>query len=365
MLSLGMAKFQRPRFAKLSILVGAPALASLILLALGCSSKAMDVEGAPDASAMDGARETRADGSTRWPPNDLDAGLTTDAPAMPTDAGDMREDLQVAGGDVQGQWCGNIDVQDSVVIPSGQTLFVCEGTSISVAEGARIRIDGTLELRGTARQPIRIEGQDWLGLVTNGTLQGTFAEVRGAGVCVKGNDGGEIALHDSYLHDCGQTLSAVNGAHMDRSILEGGSSVSMMGGTLKMTDSVIDLMHDTAAPDCTRLSNASVELSHVHFTGCHCPLHFDSGGATDIIVEDSVFDGATYPAMVAKVRGRFTRNHFSGTAADFLDIGGSIDLDIADNYFGGNAPKISGGPVEQFKNREKFLSEPVAGVGPR
>ena len=308
---------------------------------------------------------SKDDGSTRWPPNSSDASVSSDAGAQDDATVTPREDHEVPGGDVSGTWCGAIDVQSTVTVPSGQQLEVCAGSTIIVAEGARLRVDGALLLRGTGAAPIRISGSGWLGIVVAGMLDGTFAEVRDAGTCIKGNEGGQIALHDSYLHSCVQTLNAVNGAHMDRTILEGGSSVSLSGGILKMTDSVIDLMHDAQAPDCTKFANTSVELSHVHFTGCHCPLHFNSAGTVPVVVEDSIFDGAAYPAMVANISGRFSRNHFSGTSSDFLDIGGSIDLDIADNYYEGNAPQITGGPVEQFKNREQYRAEPVPDVGPR
>ncbi len=341
----------------------------MLLLALSaCTSAELDPTNSGDASVERDA-DTKQDGSTRWPPNEADATVTSDAVVSRSDAGVdaslPREELAVPGGDVMGTWCGDIIVLDAVTVPSGETLEVCAGTTIAMAEGSRLRVDGTLKLSGTNSQPIRISGTGWLGLVVGGTLDGVFTEVRGAGTCVKGNDGGQIMLHDSYLHDCGQTLNAVNGAHMDRTIIEGGTSVAISGGVLKMTDSIIDLMHDTKSPDCTKFNNASVELSHVHFTGCHCPLHFNSGSPTPIVIEDSVFDGATYPVMVAKVSGRFARNHFEGTASDFLDIGGSIDLDIADNYFGGEAPDITGGDVEQFKNRDQYRAEPVPGVGPR
>lgn len=355
MLSLAMGTFQ--------LLVAASAVWVLLTLGACTSGEVAQPMSGEDARVRDGG-QTGQDGSTRWPPNQMDAAVGADASSGDA-SGEAREDLTLAGGDVSGRWCGNITLEDTVTVPSGAVLEVCGGSTVEVAEGARVRVDGTLRLEGATNAPIRFSGDGWLGLVIAGELEGTFTEVRGAGVCVKGNDGSQITLHDSYLHDCDQTLNAVNGAWLDRSILEGGTSVAMMGGVLKMTDSVIDLMHDRQAPDCTKFTNTSVELSHVRFTGCHCPIHFNSGGEADIIIEDSVFDGATYPVMAAKVRGSFARNHFEGTSADFLDIGGSIDLDIADNYYGGGAPEISGGSADQFKNRQQFRSEPVPGVGPR
>lgn len=362
MLSLHMPKVQ-------TLLVLSSALVAFVgctAILLGCTSGELDPGSASDA-AMEAS--PRDDGSTRWPPNASDASTRQDTGTRVSDgqvdSAGPREDLDIPGGDVSGAWCGAIRVLGTVTVPAGQALEVCAGTSITVADGARLRVDGQLFLHGTSVKPIRISGSGWLGIVVAGAVDGTFTEVRDAGTCIKGNDGAQIVLHDSYLHSCGQALNSVNGAHMDRTIIEGGSSVSLSGGLLKMTDSIIDLMHDTQAPDCTKFTNTSVELSHVRFTGCHCPLHFGSAGATPIAIEDSVFDGATYPAMVANVRGRFARNHFSGTSSDFLDIGGSIDLDIADNYYEGNAPDITGGPVEQFKNRDQYRDQPVSGAGPR
>ncbi|MCA9583285.1 MAG: hypothetical protein KC416_15905, partial [Myxococcales bacterium] len=103
-------------------------------------------------------------------------------------------------------------------------------------------------------------------------------------------------------------------------------------------------------------------LSHVRFTGCHCPIHINSGEGS-FMVTDSIFDDAAVAMMIGNAEGTFTRNHFLGKLS--LNDLGPINANVADNYYGGGAPTISPNKPDRFKGAGTYRADPIAGVGPR
>ncbi|HEY8430046.1 MAG TPA: hypothetical protein VIL20_16805, partial [Sandaracinaceae bacterium] len=104
-------------------------------------------------------------------------------------------------------------------------------------------------------------------------------------------------------------------------------------------------------------------LDHVWITNCHCPIHITRADSVEVTA--SILDGASVPVMIANTRARFFGNVIEGTGADFDDIGGGIDADIAGNYYGGDAPRLATADESQFTGADDVLAEPPAGAGPR
>src|SRR5690606_16842440 len=146
-----------------------------------------------------------------------------------------------------------------------------------------------------------------------------------------------------------------NGGTFDRSVIFGGSTVSVTGGVLSMTDSEIDLDHPAASPDCTHFADSTVRLDHVRITNCHCPLHIESTNAP-ISITNSVFDGAAIPMMISSSTGAFHGNVLVGQSAQIQDIGGDIDLDVSGNFFEGDAPVLDTDDASQFTGIGETLS---------
>ncbi len=278
------------------------------------------------------------------------------------------EMTEFAGGDASGQWSGHVVVSGSVRVPAGQTLELLAGTYVEVATGAeRINIDveGTLLIQGAMGSPVTLTAtQGWAGLNVSGTVRGGFVNIRMAERGIRGEEGSVIELADTTILECAQSMTLASGGTFDRTTIIGGSTVRISGGVLRMTDSVIDFEKPEEVPDCTKWSGGGAVLDHVRFTGCHCPLHFDAA-TEEVVITNSIFDGAAYPAMVAQMNGRFNGNHFLGGINHLLDVGGGINLDISGNYFDGGAPNLGSGDLSQFQNADVYETSPISGVGPR
>lgn len=277
------------------------------------------------------------------------------------------EVLVVPGGEVSGAWCGWVRVEAPITVPAGASLSVCAGSRVIFEpdQANGIAIVGDLVLAGSAGAPVILEGDGaWRGLRVGGTLDAAHFEVHGASTCVEGLAGGRITLDHGLIEGCTTPLATAVGATLTHTRILGGGSVQVTGGILDATDTLLDLQHATRAPDCTRFNGGGARLSHVRFTGCHCPLHFDAA-PEGLEVTDSVFDGAVYPVMLARTTGSFHRNNFAGTADHFLDIGGNFAVDIQDNWYEGAAPRLSSGDLGQFSGGDGWAAAPFADAGPR
>ena len=311
-------------------------------------------QAAPDAVLA--GDQALVDVSAAPVPNDL----------MLTDGPPIRAQVRVQG-DLSGHLCGDVELTGPSVVPAGASLVLCAGTVVTVTGGAvaGLAIAGELVLEGAVEAKVRFEGRPgWRGLRVGGLLRGQHFEIYDASTGIEGAREGRIDLAFGHIERCQTGFRLENGGDFDHVDIIGGSSLVITGGSLNMTDSLVDFQQPQVGPDCVVWNGGGAVLDHVRFTNCHCPIHINRADL-DITVSDSVFDGAAVPVMIAQSRAIFRNSHFDGAQTDFLDIGGSIDCDLADNYFGGLAPNIGTGDPSQFQGAMNFLLAPVPGVGPR
>lgn len=272
----------------------------------------------------------------------------------------------VQAGDVSGAWSGEVHVEGAVLVPAGQVLEIAAGSRVIFSGNFGIRVDGTLRFNGSDSM-IMLEagGAPWLGVRVNsgGTLSGSGVSIYTAGTCITGLAGSMIELSSSVLVECGRGLSLANGGTFSRVTIIGGGTNQFDGGMVNMTDSTIDLRGNPSV-DCTDWAGGGARLDHVRFTGCHCPLHFNST-SDEVMITNSIFDNGANAVMIARSTAVFTGNNLETTQAEMLDIGGSINANIAGNYWGGGPPQIASGNRNQFTGADQFETSPIPGAGPR
>lgn len=349
----------------------------LLLAACAGEVESPESENPTDAgTAADVCCDAGADPDATLP--GLDAGAPeVDAAVLPgpdgqvgaPDAGspdaEVPQDQVLAGGDAAGRWCGHITLQGTVTVPAGQTLAVCAGSEVEAVGGATaLVVLGTLEVQGTAELPVRFGGDGWRGLRVGGIFNGQHFELTGAAQGIEGGPESSIFARHALITDCDQALVLANGGRFDNSTLRRGNALQISGGVLRMTDTLVTLEHDTRSPDCTNFDGGGAVLDHVRFTGCHCPLHINAA-PEGVVVTNSIFDGAANPVMIAQTEADLRGNHFEGTDAHLLDIGGGFRADITGSYFGGGAPRLSSRNQAQFVGADQFSATPIPGVGPR
>lgn len=282
-----------------------------------------------------------------------------DAPALAGDAAVLGE------GDASGELCGPVIVNGTLTVPVGETLTLCPGTDMRFAPGTKLRVDGTLVAEGTESDPIHFgQGSAWDGVRVSGTLTAAYFTIENASTCIQGVDGATVTVDHGRLEGCTAPAILSTGATMTRMEIIGGSTIGVTGGTLSMTDSLVDMGRIGQSPDCVIVTNGSLNLDHVRVTGCHCPLHLNSA-STPVSVTNSILDGAAVPVMIRNASGNFAHNDLLGSQYDLEDIGGGIAVTLSDNYYGGGAATIDTGNLSQFTGAASFRTESVSGAGPR
>jgi hypothetical protein len=299
-----------------------------------------------------------------------DAGMAgePDASMNVEDAGMNQGPTIVQGGDVSGQWSGEVEVQGNVTVPAGQTLEILSGAIVRFTGNFALEVAGTLTLSGTSAV-ITFEGLGaWTGIrvANGGTLSGTGLAISNAQTCLQGQVGSTIDLSNSMFLECNGNgvMRLANGGRFRGINVLGGSTLSITGGVFDIEDSTIDFRFGEQAPDCTDWAGGTAIINHVRFTGCHCPLHFNRTDSP-VMVTNSIFDNGANAVMIARTQGTFFHNHFITSSAEMLDIGGMISADIGGNYWGGGAPVVASGNQSQFSNRDQYETQPIPGVGPR
>jgi hypothetical protein len=303
------------------------------------------------------------------------AGITDggghDAYVLPrTDAGSST----FAGGDASGTWCGDVTVTAAARVPAGATLSICAGATVHFAATAGVTIDGTLVAAGESGVRVLLTSDtSWPGLTITptGALTATFTDIERSSYAINGQAGGTIAVEDSTIAaDASSiTINTATGGRFDRTQITGGTTVVITGGTLRMTDSTIDLGHPTASPDCTSWSGGGAVLDHVHFTGCHCPIHINSA-SLPVSITHSVLDGAGDPVMIGHATATITDNDLVGVSTLVLDIGDgdTVSCDVSNNWWdrsGAHAVDVGTRNVAQFTGTSTVASAPIPGAGPR
>jgi hypothetical protein len=277
----------------------------------------------------------------------------------------VRESHRVAG-EISGRLCGDITVDGQATVPAGETLTLCAGARVVMEGGpnAILRVAGALVTEGTVDAPVLIEAEVWAGMQVGGRFEAMHTRISGAENCLVGLQGSVIVTENLHLSRCVTTMNLANGGDFRFLTALGGSSIRIGGGALNLIDSVVDLQRPVVGPDCLVFARGGATIEHSHLTGCHCPLHVNAADLP-VVVTDSILDGASYPVMLANLQATFHLNHLSGTADDFLDIGGQITADIADNYYDGGPPAVNSGNRGQFSGIDAWRNAPVPGVGPR
>jgi hypothetical protein len=232
------------------------------------------------------------------------------------------EEVTLGGDPVLLEWSGEMTLEGPVTIAVTESVTAQPGTHVMIAPGTKLTIQGALAAMGTREAPVVLEAPEgWSGIELTGTLRGTYLQITGAG-----------------------------------------GPIRMLGGTLDMADSLLDLQAPTAPPDCTSISGGTVKLDHVQITGCHCPIHINQALSTEIT--GSVLDGAAVPVMLARTDALFAGNDIVGSPG-IQDVGSGIAAEIGGNYWGGGAPTVSTQDPSQFTGADDWSDSPIPGAGPR
>jgi hypothetical protein len=255
-------------------------------------------------------------------------------------------DAGVDGGLV-GALCGNVQIMDASMVPAGQTLTICAGSTVSVPSQRGITIQGTLIVSGTAASPVKFYGAlrgvgNWAGLIVaqGGSLNATYLEIHDATVGVTARSGSAYEIDHILIDGSSDLLALASNGTVAHGTLHGigidqrGTPVGIDAASPVFTDTVvnngfmsgIDMIVISGAGAAPMFDRMEVADSASAFTF--------SGGAAATISNSFIHHNAYGVTM-----GNSTASHIVGN--NFQDNGVNIGActvagtEVKDNYFAG------------------------------
>ncbi|NLD95356.1 MAG: T9SS type A sorting domain-containing protein [Fibrobacter sp.] len=237
-------------------------------------------------------------------------------------------------------------VTGDLEVKEGATLTIAKGVTIALAQNAGIYVQGTMNVNGTADDPVTFKADEVSGATS------------WAAICF---DSAEDTNTMSYaiIKDCTLGRDAVN----HKGGINGNQSVVHMDH-LTMSNIVYPLYFEGGS---TILRNSTVTINHI----CNGGIHIGRGGAivenndfvstgvtmnTDAIDIKGVIDGI--------VRGNDVYN-FNGPNSDGIDLGeGAKNILVEGNIVSGNRDKgISIGGKSTAIIRNNIITDCDMGIG--
>ena len=270
-----------------------------------------------------------------------------------------------------GTWSGTVELSGDATINPGVTITVTPGTEITARNGVGLRVQGTLEVAGTAEAPVSMlptaDAMTWAGIVADPGGSVHLASVEGTDVAtlLYCHDGA-ILCHLEKLEFTGinQLIVAEDLALITDSritdIANGGLTVRGPAGDLTVRDSYV--MTSTGDLIVQQGGTLLVEYSEIGDTQGsydHCNFHVASAGSLTI-TKTNIINGVVGMMIGGTTGASITGNNWMGNDTDVQEVGTNVGVDMTGNYWLNGPPAL--GPEYDVANP---ALEQIADAGPR
>lgn len=285
---------------------------------------------------------------------------------------------QVADVVVQGtitddvMWTGSVKMMDETVIAPGVSVTIAAGTVFEGAQGAVLRVEGTLAIAGSEAEPVTLnplEGaQAWGGIAVESGASATVRHATGANVatlmwCKTGAV--ECLIENTKVTNLGKVIDASATATVSKSDFRDMANAGVKlnpGGDLTIVDTYIwTSTHDLVVTGGGKLTIDYSEIGGAQMSYEHCDLHI--GAADEVSITNSNIVSAIYGVMIGNTNGAvFNNNNFidNDPGQDISPVGPNTNVDLTGNYWSNGAPDL--GADYDTSNP---VAQPIANIGPR
>ena len=232
-------------------------------------------------------------------------------------------------------------LSSDLIVPAGVTLTINPGVTINMPTRGNIRVQGVLNIAGSAAQPVTIHGRDdarWGGI----SFEDPASPSTLAHLIIRGATKG----YDATLYNC--AISGHNAtATMDfLDVTDSLCPIYFFGGSCTVRDSIL---YSPYVGDSVHVKKGKAVVQRCVFPGNDAP-------DTDAIDYDGVVDGLIEGCRIY---------HFIGFNSDGVDLGeGAKNILIQDNLIYGNDDKgISVGQGTTIIMRRNLIVGCGLGVG--
>lgn len=268
-------------------------------------------------------------------------------------------------------WSGTIEISADATINPGVTVTVTPGTEITARNGVGLRVQGTLDVLGTAAAPVSMiptaDALTWSGIVADpgGSVHVDYATGTDVAVLLYCHDGA-ILCHLDHLDFTGisQAIVAEDLALMTNSrvvdIANGGLTVRGPAGDLTVRDSyVMTSSGDLIVQQGGSLLVEYSEIGDTQGSYDHCNFHISSAGSLTI-TKTNIINGVVGMMIGGTTGASITGNNWMGNDSDVQEVGDNLTVDMTGNYWLNGAPVL--GPDYDVSNP---ALEQILDAGPR
>ncbi|MDB4990109.1 MAG: putative immunogloblin, partial [Myxococcaceae bacterium] len=207
-----------------------------------------------------------------------------------------------------------------LVVPPGETVHVCPGTTFTASGDVKIDVLGALIVDGSADAPVHFTGtssapRSWHGIVIErgGNLKLTHGTISGAIYGMYAMAGSDFTVDHATLDTSFKSAIVYSNGSFAHTKFEAAPpptiaitdavSVDDPNGTLTIIDASPTISNSefdgaSIVTDVVRVGGqSSPTFDHVYLHGAHCGFHTSGGTNTSMHVTNSVFDGLIYGIM--------------------------------------------------------------------
>lgn len=242
-------------------------------------------------------------------------------------------------------WDSSTRIEGVVTIGTGQEVTVAPNTVITVKDGAKIIIAGTL----IAPAGLVLKGKSWAGLEITGLAQLTNFEESGARSSFRVAPTGKLELH-------GAKISGVKGASNVEGILiadhlqyDKGAGAGIQAfsgkGSISIDQSTLTGSGRTSGDFFSFSGLKSISLTNSQMSGAHCAFHV-TGVENMVLNNDYIFDNAygymMYGSSTVGIR-KITQTTITNNAFGFDEGSASTrngNITITKSYIKGNGKDL-------------------------
>jgi hypothetical protein len=269
-------------------------------------------------------------------------------------------------------WTGSVKMMDETIISPGVNVTIAAGTVFEGAQGAVLRVEGNLEIAGTATEPVTMNpiagAEAWGGIAVESGAKAVISHATGQGVatlmwCKSGAL--ECSIDNATFSMLGKALDVAATATVSKSdfrdMANGGVSLKA-GGDLTIVDSYIwTSTHDLVVTSGGKLTIDYSEIGGANMSYEHCDLHI--GAADSVKITNSNIVSAIYGVMIGNTNGAvFNNNNFIDNTPnqDISPVGPNTSADLTGNYWSNGAPDLG----TDYDTSNPVTTQ-IQGIGPR
>jgi hypothetical protein len=276
-----------------------------------------------------------------------------------------------------------------LVIPSGKTVCVGPGVTLTATADITIQVDGTLIVQGTAASPAQFIGagqpSSWHGIVVDsgGSLQATYATVRDANYAIHTLPGSAFDIDHGDLGTSFKTAVLESSGKIDHTyfrasvpptiaittavtIDDPNGSMTILAASPYITNS--SFIGASPFTDLVRIGGDSTPVfDHVKLVNAHCGFHDNGASNNSPRVTNSIISGMSYGVMAYTAKPVFENTVFQNNATDVGLCSGATTANqpvLTGDYFSSGKPVVDTSCSQIGTAATSSATAPTSGAGP-